>query len=169
MTAVRRGNRDRLVSMSSYGTLGRPADVSGFLASLTAPAWMADGLCAQTDPELFFPEKGGATKAAKNVCVGCPVKTECLQYALDNAERFGVWGGLSERERRKLLQRGSPLPEPAPAPQPRRPGRPRKPIDHGAPAGAAAHRRRGQPPCGDCVDGERRARQERDQKRREAA
>jgi WhiB family redox-sensing transcriptional regulator len=104
MTQLRRSSRNRLVSMTSYGTLGRSSDVSGFLASLTAPSWAAEGLCAQTDPEIFFPEKGGAVKAAKRVCAGCPVKGECLEYALENQERFGVWGGLSERERRRLLR-----------------------------------------------------------------
>lgn len=65
-------------------------------------AWQAEALCAQTDPEAFFPEKGGSTRDAKRVCQTCPVRTECLEYALANDERFGIWGGLSERERRKL-------------------------------------------------------------------
>lgn len=65
-------------------------------------AWQEQALCAQTDPEAFFPEKGGSTREAKRVCHGCTVKTECLEYALANDERFGIWGGLSERERRKL-------------------------------------------------------------------
>ncbi|GAB3820224.1 WhiB family transcriptional regulator [Tessaracoccus terricola] len=65
-------------------------------------AWQEEALCAQTDPEAFFPEKGGSTREAKKVCQGCTVQTECLEYALANDERFGIWGGLSERERRKL-------------------------------------------------------------------
>ncbi|MEN9989659.1 MAG: hypothetical protein RL508_638 [Actinomycetota bacterium] len=65
-------------------------------------AWQADALCAQTDPEAFFPEKGGSTRDAKRICSGCEVKAQCLDYALQNDERFGIWGGLSERERRKL-------------------------------------------------------------------
>ncbi|HSO69143.1 MAG TPA: WhiB family transcriptional regulator [Arachnia sp.] len=64
--------------------------------------WQADALCAQTDPEAFFPEKGGSTREAKRVCQNCTVRTECLEYALGHDERFGIWGGLSERERRKL-------------------------------------------------------------------
>jgi len=67
--------------------------------------WQADALCAQTDPEAFFPEKGGSTRDAKKICTTCEVKGECLQYALHNDERFGIWGGLSERERRKLRRR----------------------------------------------------------------
>jgi WhiB family redox-sensing transcriptional regulator len=64
-------------------------------------AWQVDALCAQTDPEAFFPEKGGSTREAKRVCEGCEVRSECLNYALENDERFGIWGGLSERERRR--------------------------------------------------------------------
>jgi len=67
-----------------------------------ALAWQADALCAQTDPEAFFPEKGGSTRDAKRICESCEVRSECLEYALANDERFGIWGGLSERERRKL-------------------------------------------------------------------
>ena len=67
--------------------------------------WQDRALCAQTDPEAFFPEKGGSTREAKKVCRGCEVRAECLEYALENDERFGIWGGLSERERRKLKRR----------------------------------------------------------------
>ena len=65
-------------------------------------SWQSDALCAQTDPEAFFPEKGGSTREAKRVCTTCEVRVECLEYALDHDERFGIWGGLSERERRRL-------------------------------------------------------------------
>jgi WhiB family transcriptional regulator, redox-sensing transcriptional regulator len=65
-------------------------------------SWQADSLCAQTDPEAFFPEKGGSTRDAKRICTSCEVKAQCLDYALQNDERFGIWGGLSERERRRL-------------------------------------------------------------------
>jgi WhiB family redox-sensing transcriptional regulator len=68
-------------------------------------SWQADSLCAQTDPEAFFPEKGGSTREAKKICASCEVRTNCLEYALENDERFGIWGGLSERERRKLRKR----------------------------------------------------------------
>ena len=71
----------------------------------TALGWQERALCAQTDPEAFFPEKGGSTREAKKVCVGCDVRSECLEYALEHDERFGIWGGLSERERRKLKRR----------------------------------------------------------------
>jgi WhiB family transcriptional regulator, redox-sensing transcriptional regulator len=68
-------------------------------------AWQSDSLCAQTDPEAFFPEKGGSTRDAKKICGSCEVRMHCLEYALENDERFGIWGGLSERERRKLRKR----------------------------------------------------------------
>jgi WhiB family redox-sensing transcriptional regulator len=68
-------------------------------------SWQERALCAETDPEAFFPEKGGSTREAKKICTGCEVKAECLEYALANDERFGIWGGLSERERRRLRRR----------------------------------------------------------------
>src|ERR1700677_3658108 len=73
----------------------RPEDVDEM-------GWQDRALCAQTDPEAFFPEKGGSTREAKRVCRGCDVRAECLEYALENDERFGIWGGLSERERRRI-------------------------------------------------------------------
>lgn len=64
--------------------------------------WYDKALCAQTDPEAFFPEKGGSTREAKRICESCEVRRECLEYALEHDERFGIWGGLSEMERRRL-------------------------------------------------------------------
>jgi WhiB family redox-sensing transcriptional regulator len=78
------------------GLLGVGVDDAGELA------WQDSALCAQTDPEAFFPEKGGSTREAKKVCRTCDVRAECLEYALEHDERFGIWGGLSERERRRL-------------------------------------------------------------------
>jgi len=71
-------------------------------APVTTDQWQDRALCAQTDPEAFFPEKGGSTREAKKICLGCEVRAECLDYALAHDERFGIWGGLSERERRRL-------------------------------------------------------------------
>lgn len=64
--------------------------------------WHRDALCAKTDPEVHFPERGGSTREAKAICMRCSVRVTCLNYALENDERFGIWGGLTERERRKL-------------------------------------------------------------------
>ncbi len=77
----------------------------GIGAEADAQSWQERALCAETDPEAFFPEKGGSTREAKKICTGCEVKAECLEYALANDERFGIWGGLSERERRRLRRR----------------------------------------------------------------
>ncbi|MQA62366.1 MAG: hypothetical protein GEU86_12900 [Actinophytocola sp.] len=69
------------------------------------PGWVRDAVCAQTDPELFFPDKGGSTAAAKRICAGCPVRARCLDYALDSPVPVsGIWGGLSEKERRPLIK-----------------------------------------------------------------
>jgi len=63
--------------------------------------WMLEARCLDADPEAFFPEKGGSTREAKQICAACPVRNECLDHALAHDERFGIWGGLSERERRR--------------------------------------------------------------------
>jgi WhiB family transcriptional regulator, redox-sensing transcriptional regulator len=80
----------------AHGTFGSGGDEVEDLG------WQERALCAQTDPEAFFPEKGGSTREAKKVCRACDVQAECLEYALAHDERFGIWGGLSERERRRL-------------------------------------------------------------------
>ena len=76
--------------------------VPGLFVEDQEEGWQERALCAQTDPEAFFPEKGGSTREAKKICTGCEVKAACLEYALANDERFGIWGGLSERERRRI-------------------------------------------------------------------
>lgn len=92
-----------------YLRLRRDGVVAGE-ALLPAPAewvdisWHVHALCAETDPEAFFPEKGGSTREAKAICGDCPVRAECLDYALITLQRFGIWGGKSERERRRLLR-----------------------------------------------------------------
>lgn len=67
--------------------------------------WMRDAICAQVDPEMFYPDKGGSTAEAKRICQGCPARQPCLEFGLANNERFGIWGGVSERDRRKMLKR----------------------------------------------------------------
>lgn len=64
--------------------------------------WQDEALCAQIDIDLFFPDKGGSVLAAKRICAQCPVTRECLDDALAHNDRFGVWGGLSEQERRRM-------------------------------------------------------------------
>ena len=82
--------------------MGAIAELSTKLAfDADERAWMLEAKCLDADPEAFFPEKGGSTREAKRICAICPVREECLDYALANEERFGIWGGLSERERRR--------------------------------------------------------------------
>jgi WhiB family redox-sensing transcriptional regulator len=71
-----------------------------------APDWMSLGVCASADPDAWFPGKGEPSRPAKAICKKhCPVIDECLEWALDQREPFGVWGGHSERERRAILRR----------------------------------------------------------------
>jgi len=66
------------------------------------PGWQHWAACKSSDPELFFTERGQPTTPAKRICGGCLVREDCLEYAMTIPERFGIWGGLSERERRRL-------------------------------------------------------------------
>ena len=78
----------------------------GMLAELIGNAeersWQRQANCMGVDPDLFFPERGASTREAKEVCRGCVVREDCLEYALSNGEKFGIWGGMSERERRRI-------------------------------------------------------------------
>lgn len=65
-------------------------------------SWQDDANCIGVDANLFFPARGESTREAKEVCAGCVVKAECLSYALANGEKYGIWGGTSERERRRI-------------------------------------------------------------------
>jgi WhiB family transcriptional regulator, redox-sensing transcriptional regulator len=66
------------------------------------PAWMRFANCAGVDASLFFPDRGASSKEAKAVCAGCVVREACLEYSLTNGEKHGVWGGMCERDRRRL-------------------------------------------------------------------
>jgi WhiB family redox-sensing transcriptional regulator len=114
--AADHGDRDGYDRNTGAGQIGRPGLFAGLdtfelLEALCdndeAEDWQDRALCAETDPESFFPEKGGSTREAKRICSGCEVRAECLEYALAHDERFGIWGGLSERERRKLKREAS--------------------------------------------------------------
>lgn len=67
--------------------------------------WMARGLCANVPPSVFFPSDGAGVEAARKICADCPVKAACLEHALVHRIDHGVWGGCSERERRRILKR----------------------------------------------------------------
>lgn len=68
----------------------------------TGQDWRAQALCAQVDPEIFFPKKGANPAQAKAVCAMCPVRNECLEHALTHIETYGIWGGLTARQRQEL-------------------------------------------------------------------
>ncbi len=78
-----------------------PAELYALLSAGEMP-WQDRARCQETDPEAFFPEQGASTRLAKRVCVACEVRAECLEYALETSQEFGVWGGMSRGERRRL-------------------------------------------------------------------
>ena len=85
-----------------------PERVMEHLLELVDPerqTWQRKANCMGVDPDLFFPERGASTREAKEVCRGCVVREDCLEYALANGEKFGIWGGMSERERRRIRRR----------------------------------------------------------------
>lgn len=73
-------------------------------AAASAERWRESALCAQVGPDLFFPGKGESVREARRVCSSCGVRAECLAYALDHDEQHGVWGGMSERQRRRMAE-----------------------------------------------------------------
>lgn len=104
--------------------------------------WAADANCRGLDSELFFPERGQSTSEAKAICHECDVQAECLAYALNNGEHHGIWGGLSERERRVVRTKRKVL-----ATGPVR----SSPQEHGTATGFTQHHRNGTAPCIACL------------------
>lgn len=111
---IRPGTLRRYLSRAGWGSDGRPlrADTddrqdepeSDDIAALPG-AWVERALCAETDPELFFPEKGGSAREAKAVCDRCTVRAACAEWAVETNQRYGVWGGLTLTERRQVRSR----------------------------------------------------------------
>lgn len=101
---VRRFGVDRSLSerFSPHGTILAMHFDTIIPPRTPVPAWQAQALCAQTGADFFFPEPGSSVREAKRICGMCEMRAACLEYALDNDERFGVWGGLSEKERLEL-------------------------------------------------------------------
>jgi WhiB family redox-sensing transcriptional regulator len=82
--------------------------IVGLADAISPPEpWVEQAICAQTDPELFWPDKGGSTLHGKAVCRGCPVIAECLNFAVEHNETSGIWGGLTARERNRLKRTGN--------------------------------------------------------------
>ena len=116
-----------------------PPDVGALVRLPDVPRFDDPALCAETDPELFFPGRGEPTRDAKSICRRCDALAECLEFAVSFPEPLaGVWGGTSERERRRIRT------------QRERVQRRRKPIPHGTDAGYRAHSRQGVPMCDEC-------------------
>lgn len=101
------------------------------------PDWFDDAACRGMGPDLFFPSQGEDGDMAKQVCASCPVAAQCNDYAINGRERFGVWGGNSERVRRRYKSAGT--------------ARANNPV-HGTEAGYRWHRRWGVPACQECRD-----------------
>jgi WhiB family redox-sensing transcriptional regulator len=80
---------------------GVPVNIEALIGG-TDKTWQSRANCMGVDPELFFPERGSSTREAKEVCRGCVVREDCLEFAISNGEKFGIWGGMSERERRRV-------------------------------------------------------------------
>jgi WhiB family transcriptional regulator, redox-sensing transcriptional regulator len=70
-------------------------------------SWEHQARCSEHDPDLFFVPRVALERRAKTICSRCPVKTDCLAFALDSRMEFGIWGGLNEKERRSMLRRGA--------------------------------------------------------------
>ncbi len=105
------------------------------MAAATGAGWYELGACRDHPVALFFPGPGGDTRTPKRICERCPVKDQCLDAALAEPEKFGIWGGLTHHERSRL-RRGWV--------------RPRKPIVHGTNGGYVAHRKRKEDACPAC-------------------
>lgn len=74
------------------------------MVPLTNQTWRHLSACRGVDPDIFYPANEDEAEAAKSVCAACPVRQPCLEYALTSRERDGVWGGATEKERRRLLR-----------------------------------------------------------------
>lgn len=107
--------------------------------------WMADANCLGLDPDIFFPARGEVAAQVKTICRECDVQSECLAYALNNGEKHGIWGGMSERDRRKIrrtraVNARGPIPPPSDLLR----------HEHGTDYGYHRHRHFGSEPCAWC-------------------
>lgn len=134
-------SNDQVSSLSRRGH--RFADAE--LSLEPPPNWTHEALCAQVDPELFYPEKGGSSKNAKQICGHCDVREQCLAYALEHADIHGVWGGTVARDRMRILRsRGY-----------RKPDGPVPTSEHGTEARYRRHLRAGEQACEACAQANR--------------
>lgn len=115
----------------------------GFDLLIFVPApWVKQAACRGVNPDLFFPEKGESAREAKKVCAGCPVRQQCLDMAISNGERHGIFGGMNRIERavyKRKQEQGVPTPKPM------------RTIPHGTNRGYQLHYRAGETPCVMCT------------------
>ena len=94
-----------VIVVTSHGIPTWPDQWSTAMSHIsTDTGWMSRGNCADRDPSIFFPSDGVGVERAKKLCEGCPSQSSCLEYALANRVEHGVWGGASERQRRRILK-----------------------------------------------------------------
>lgn len=115
-----------------------------FVRMFVRADWMAEAACRGMETSIFYPEHGQRAENARKVCQTCPVIDQCGEYALDNGERFGVWGGGSIDRRRRAVRSGKPRTSKGSGGQ-------WKPIAHGTLNGYRQEKRRGVPPCDECL------------------
>lgn len=94
--------RRRLTAVPDPEPTAAEAVADAVRAAQAGADWRQHASCRGVDPDLFYPSRGEASTPAKEICGTCPVQDECREYALDNDEKFGIWGGLSEKQRRQL-------------------------------------------------------------------
>lgn len=114
---------------------GRPQALHKVLPSAEDLGWHLQAICREVGGDTWFPDAGGSTREAKRICADCPVRLQCLNYALKRNEPFGIWGGLSERERRKVRRGEKVVPTLRPC---------------GTVAAFQRHVRDGEAPCDEC-------------------
>ena len=120
--------------------------MTGPTNTFTPQPWIKQAACADTDTSVFFTVRGASTEPAKAICADCPVRTECLEYALQDDSLFGVWGGLSRRQRVSInRQRRKADGDHRRCPR-------EKPIKHGTYNGYRMHMARGIDPCDYCIE-----------------
>lgn len=97
---------DQVLNVSEFVVIGDRTEgqlVDSFVEQVVVMGeWVEHAACSGVNPDLFFPDRGASLVDAQRVCACCPVRVDCLEYALETGEKFGVWGGKSERERRLL-------------------------------------------------------------------
>lgn len=116
------------------------ADGSSRGAEMAGAGWRDRAACIGHDQNLWYPVRGGSNAKALAICEACPVKVECGEYGLSlGCNEQGIWGGMSHKQRRKILRERGWKP----------------PIAHGTDRGYMAHRRRGEDACVECLDAHR--------------